>query len=104
MALEFTDANFASEVIKSDKAVLVDFWAPWCGPCKMVGPIIEKISKDVTDVKIGKLNVDDNPNAAQEYGITSIPAMLMFKGGKVVATAMGFSPEPKLREFINAHK
>ena len=104
MALEFTDANFASEVIKSDKAVLVDFWAPWCNPCKMVGPIIEKLSKDMTDVKIGKLNVDDNPNAAQEYGITSIPAMLMFKGGKVVATAMGFKPEPNLREFINAHK
>ncbi len=66
MALEFTDANFATEVLKSDKAVLVDFWAPCCGPCKMVGPIIEKLSKDMTDVKIGKLNVDDNPNAAQE--------------------------------------
>jgi thioredoxin 1 len=104
MALEFTDANFATEVLKSDKAVLVDFWAPWCGPCKMVGPIIEKLSKDMTDVKIGKLNVDDNPNAAQEYGITSIPAMLLFKNGKVVAQAMGFAPEPKLREFINAHK
>jgi thioredoxin 1 len=105
MANEFTDANFASDVLASDKPVLVDFWAPWCGPCKMVGPIIEKLATELgASVKIGKLNVDDNPAPAQEYGVMSIPTMLLFKGGKVVGTTMGFQPEPKLRAFIDAHK
>jgi thioredoxin 1 len=105
MATEFTDANFANEVITSDKLVLVDFWAPWCGPCKMIGPIIEKLSSELTaTVKIGKLNVDDNPATAQEYGVMSIPTLLLFKGGKVVGTTMGFQPEPKLRAFIDSHK
>ncbi len=105
MATEFTDANFANEVITSDKPVLVDFWAPWCGPCKMIGPIIEKLSGELaTTVKIGKLNVDDNPATAQEYGVMSIPTLLLFKGGKVVGTTMGFQPEPKLRAFIDSHK
>lgn len=105
MANEFTDANFASDVLASDKPVLVDFWAPWCGPCKMVGPIIEKLATEFgASVKIGKLNVDDNPATAQEYGVMSIPTMLLFKGGKVVGTTMGFQPEPKLRAFIDAHK
>ena len=105
MALEFTDANFATEVLKSDKPVLVDFWAPWCGPCKMVGPIVEKLAGELGEtIKIGKLNVDDNPATAQEYGVMSIPTMLIFKGGKVAGSTMGFQPEPRLREFINAHK
>jgi len=101
MAHEFSDATFATEVIASAKPVLVDFWAPWCGPCKMLGPIIEKLSKDLAaEVTIGKLNVDDNPATAQEYGITSIPCMILFKGGKPVAQATGFKPEPHLRQFI----
>ena len=105
MATEFTDANFASDVLKSDTPVLVDFWAPWCGPCKMIGPIIEKLSTELSGtVKIGKLNVDDNPATAQEYGVMSIPTILLFKGGKVVGTTMGFQPEPKLRAFIDSHK
>jgi len=104
MASEFTDANFQTEVLASDKPVLVDFWAPWCGPCKMVGPVVEKLATDLAaTVKIGKLNVDDNPNVAQEYGVMSIPTMILFKGGRVVAKTMGFQPEPKLREFITSN-
>jgi thioredoxin 1 len=104
MAQEFTDDNFAKEVLQADKPVLVDFWAPWCGPCKMIGPIVEKLSNEMSSsVKIGKLNVDDNPATAQEYGVMSIPTLLLFKGGKVVGTTMGFTPEPRLREFITTH-
>ncbi len=101
MAHEFTDANFATDVLKSTKPVLVDFWAPWCGPCKMIGPVIEKLSKELeAKVLIGKLNVDDNPQTAQQFGVMSIPTMILFKDGKPVGQTMGFQPEPKLREFI----
>ena len=104
MAQEFTDDNFAKEVLQADKPVLVDFWAPWCGPCKSIGPIVEKLAQELAgSVKIGKLNVDDNPATAQEYGVMSIPTLLLFKGGKVVGTQMGFVPEPRLREFITSH-
>ncbi|MCK6487166.1 MAG: thioredoxin [Planctomycetes bacterium] len=104
MAHEFTDATFEQEVLKSAKPVLVDFWAPWCGPCKMVGPVIEKLAKELeATVLIGKLNVDDNPATAQQYGVMSIPTMILFKGGKPVGQTMGFQPEPKLREFITSN-
>ena len=101
MAIEFTDANFSKEVIKSDKPVLVDFWAAGCQPCKMIAPIVDKLSHDLADqVRIGKLNVDDHPNTAQEYEVMSIPTLLMFKGGKVVGRTLGFQSEPALRAFI----
>lgn len=103
MAHEFTDANFAAEVIQSAKPVLVDFWAPWCGPCKMIGPIIEKLAKELEPtVTIGKLNVDDNPQVASQFGVMSIPMLIMFKGGKPVGQVLGFKPEPQLREFIKS--
>lgn len=104
MAREFTDATFAAEVLQSPKPVLVDFWAPWCGPCRMLSPIIDKLAGELAaTVVIGKLNVDDNPQTAQQYGVMSIPTLILFKDGKPVAQTMGFQPEPKLREFIAQH-
>lgn len=104
MAHEFTDATFAAEVLQSPKPVLVDFWAPWCGPCRMLSPIIDKLAAELAaTVVIGKLNVDDNPQTAQQYGVMSIPTLILFKGGRPVAQTMGFQPEPKLREFIAQH-
>ncbi len=83
MALELTDKNFEEEVLKSDKPVLVDFWAPWCGPCQMMGPIIEETAKEVKETaKVGKLNVDENPETAQKYGVMSIPTLIIFKKGE----------------------
>jgi thioredoxin 1 len=90
MAQEFTDKNFEQEVLKSDKAVLVDFWAPWCGPCQIMGPIVDELSKEIGDkAKIGKLNVDENPDTAGKYGIMSIPSIKIFKGGQVVKEFIG---------------
>ncbi len=104
MAAEFTDANFTAEVLNSPIPVLVDFWATWCGPCKMMGPVIEKVAKDLEGkVKVGKLDVDANPHVAAEYGIQSIPTLIMFKGGKAVGNALGFKPEPQIKAFIAQH-
>jgi thioredoxin 1 len=104
MATEFSDATFQQDVIDSDKPVLVDFWAPWCGPCKMLGPVIEKLAGEMGEqVTIGKLNVDDNPATAQQFGVMSIPTLILFKGGKEVAKSMGFQPEPALRKFIESN-
>ena len=103
MVKEFTDANFENEVLKSDKPVFVDFWAPWCGPCKMVGPIIEALAADLEGkVNVGKLNVDDNQVYAQKYGVMSIPTMILFKGGAEVARTIGFTPKEELIKFIEA--
>lgn len=106
MALIFTDATFASEVEGSDVPTLVDFWAPWCGPCKILGPVIEKIAEDVngTGVKVGKLNVDENQAMAQKYGVMSIPTLLFFKNGKVVDQVVGVQPEDVIRQKLDALK
>jgi len=95
--MEFTDGNFESEVVKSDKPCLVDFWAEWCGPCRMVGPVVEEIAKEYAGkLKVGKLNVDDNNKTAVQYGIMSIPSLLFFNGGKVVDQVIGAVPKKQL--------
>jgi len=101
MEIVFTDANFESEVIKSDKPVLVDFWAPWCGPCQMMGPIIEELAKAVEGkYKVGKINVDENGETSQKYGIMSIPAIKIFKDGKVVKEFVGVQSAETLKNEL----
>ncbi|MBP8725931.1 MAG: thioredoxin [Saprospiraceae bacterium] len=101
MAFEFTDANFQSET--SDGVAVVDFWAEWCGPCRMVGPIIDELSQEYgTKVKIGKLNVDHNPAVAMQFGVTSIPTILFIKDGKQVDKQVGASSKATLKQKIEA--
>lgn len=99
--MEFTDQNFEQEVVKSDKPVLVDFWAPWCGPCQMMGPIVDELAKEMEGkAKIGKLNVDENNSTAATYGIMSIPALKIFKGGKVVKEFVGVQAKENLANAL----
>jgi thioredoxin 1 len=98
---ELTDQNFESEVVQSSLPVIVDFWAQWCGPCKMLTPILEKIAPDYQErLVIGKLDVDNNPDSASKYGINSIPTMLFFKGGKIAEQQVGLLAEKPLRAKI----
>ncbi|PKN37361.1 MAG: thioredoxin [Deltaproteobacteria bacterium HGW-Deltaproteobacteria-2] len=96
-----TDDNFEGEVLKSDKPVLIDFWAPWCGPCKAIGPIVEELAEQLKDsVKIMKLNVDENQKTAINYGVRSIPTLILFKDGKVLDTLIGLVPKERLESFV----
>jgi thioredoxin 1 len=101
MALQFTDQNFETEVLKSEKPVLVDFWAAWCGPCQMMGPIIEELAEEMGDkYKVGKLNVDENRETAAKYGIMSIPTLIIFKEGKAVKQLVGVQAKETLKEEL----
>ncbi len=102
MAMQFTDAAFETDVLKSDVPVLVDFWAPWCGPCQILGPIIEELATEMKGVKIGKLNVDENPATASKYAVMSIPSIKIYKGGQVVKEFVGVQPKGVLETELKA--
>lgn len=99
-----TDNQFQSEVLESKGLVLVDFWAEWCGPCRQLGPVLEEVSKEMSDVKICKMNVDEAPNTAANFGIRSIPTMFLFKDGKQIDVKVGFNSQSSIVSWLNSHK
>ena len=103
MAQNVTDATFRQDVLESDTPVLVDFWAEWCGPCRLVGPLIEEIGQEHGDkLRVVKVNIDENPNVARDYQIMSIPTMSVFKGGEIVGQIVGFRPKSDLQKRLDA--
>lgn len=98
--INITKDNFNTEVLKSDKTVLLDFWADWCGPCRMLAPTIHEIAEERTDIKVGKVNVDNDPSLAEKFGIFSIPTLIIFKDGKVVSQTAGLRPKQAILDLL----
>jgi thioredoxin 1 len=102
--LKFTDGEFEQTVLKSDKPVLVDFWAEWCGPCRMIAPAVEGLADEYDGrVAVGKLNIDENPNTPEKYGVRSIPTLLLFKDGEVVESTVGVAAKEQLAALLDKH-
>jgi thioredoxin 1 len=102
---EFTDDNFQTEVLQSSEPVLVDFWAPWCGPCRQIAPLIQQLAdENLGSVKVGKVNIDENSQYAQSLGIQSIPTLMLFRGGEVVERFVGVQPKTRLQNALDAAK
>jgi thioredoxin 1 len=103
MELTLTDANFNQEVLQSDMPILVDFWAEWCGPCRAVSPVVMELAEELKDhMKVGKLNVDENPQTSQMYQIMSIPALKIFKGGKIIGEILGAAPKAMIEQKVKS--
>ena len=100
MAINITKDNFELEVLKSDKPVLVDFWAAWCGPCKMLSPVIDEISSEQEDIKVCKINIDEQPELAQQFGVMSIPTLIVFKDGEVANKTEGVQPKEQILALL----
>ena len=100
--IELTDQNFEAEVLQSAEPVLVDFWAPWCGPCRMVGPVVEELAQEnAGKVKVAKIDIDSSPNTAASFGISSIPTLMIFKGGEVSERFVGVQPKKRIQEALD---
>lgn len=99
-ALHITKDNFEAEVLKAEQPVLIDFWASWCGPCQMVAPVVEEISNEVTTAKIGKINVDEEPDLARQFNVAHIPTLVLFRNGKAVKTELGAKPKSEILKML----